>query len=85
MASPKLIAAGVVVVIGAVVAEWFTGDKGLGSMIIRAHNNLDMPQLFGAVFILAFVGVLLTSLVWYIEKNVLFWHDSQKNQNEILK
>ena len=72
-------------VIGAVVAEWFTGDKGLGSMIIRAHNNLDMPQLFGAVFILAFVGVLLTSLVWYIEKNVLFWHDSQKNQNEILK
>lgn len=71
-------------VIGAVVAEWFTGDKGLGSMIVRAHNNLDMPQLFGAVFILAFVGVLLTGLVWYIEKNVLFWHDSQKNQDKIL-
>jgi|TARA_B100001750_G_scaffold240545_1_gene250510 NitT/TauT family transport system permease protein len=70
-------------VIGAVVAEWFSGDKGLGSMIIRANNNLDMPQLFGAVFILAFIGILLTSLVWYIEKRVLFWHDSQKLENEI--
>lgn len=67
-------------VIGAVVGEWFSGDKGLGSMIIRAHNNLDMPQLFGAVFILSFVGVLLTGLVWYVEKKVLFWHDSQKNR-----
>lgn len=71
-------------IIGAVVAEWFSGDKGLGSMIIRAHNNLDMPQLFGAVFILSFVGVLLTGLVLYIEKKVLFWHDSQKNQDTIL-
>jgi NitT/TauT family transport system permease protein len=71
-------------VIGAVVAEWFSGDKGLGSMIIRANNNLDMPQLFGAVFILAFIGVLLTAVVWYIERRVLFWHDSQKIENEIL-
>lgn len=70
-------------VIGAVVAEWFSGDRGLGSMIIRANNNLDMPQLFGAVFVLALMGVVLTSLVIYIEKRVLFWHDSQKVENEI--
>ena len=30
-------------VIGAVIAEWFTGDRGLGSVIIVAHSNLDMP------------------------------------------
>lgn len=71
-------------VIGAVVGEWFSGDKGLGSVIIRAHYNLDMPELFGAVFILGFVGILLTGMVWYLEKHILFWHDSQKNQDEFL-
>tara|TARA_Y100001936_G_C16018959_1_gene638271 strand:- start:156 stop:956 length:801 start_codon:yes stop_codon:yes gene_type:complete len=70
-------------VIGAVVAEWFSGDRGLGSMIIRANNNLDMPQLFGAVFMLALMGILLTTLVLYIEKKLLFWHDSQKVENDI--
>ncbi len=36
-------------VIGAVVGEWFTGDQGLGSVIIVAHNNLDTPTLSAAI------------------------------------
>ena len=63
-------------VIGAVVGEWFSGDRGLGSVIIVAHNNLDMPRLFSAVFALAFIGITLTILIWYVEKHVLFWHES---------
>ncbi len=63
-------------VIGAVVAEWFSGDAGLGSVIIVAHSNLDMPTLFAAVFTLAFIGTGLTILTSYIEKRLLFWHES---------
>ena len=63
-------------VIGAVVAEWFTGDRGLGSVIIVAHSNLDMPTLFSAIFTLAFIGISLTLIVSLIEKKVLFWHES---------
>ena len=63
-------------VIGAVVGEWFSGDRGLGSVIIVAHNNLDMPTLFSAILVLAFLGITLTIITAYIERKMLFWHDS---------
>lgn len=63
-------------VIGAVVGEWFTGDRGLGSVIIVAHNNIDMPTLFAAVVTLAIIGVTLTAVLAYAERKVLFWHES---------
>ena len=63
-------------VIGAVVGEWFTGDQGLGSVIIVAHNDLDTPTLFAAIFSLAIIGVSLTLATFYVEKRMLFWHDS---------
>ncbi|MDA1188521.1 MAG: ABC transporter permease [Chloroflexi bacterium] len=63
-------------VIGAVVGEWFSGDRGLGSVIIVAHNNLDMPTLFSAIVTLAVIGIGLTIFVWYLERRVLFWHES---------
>ena len=63
-------------VIGAVVAEWFSADRGLGSVIIVAYSNLDMPTLFGAIFTLAFIGIGLTMLVSLLERRALFWHES---------
>ena len=63
-------------VIGAVVGEWFSGDRGLGSVIIVAHNNLDMPTLFASIVILACMGISLTIVTACVEKRVLFWHDS---------
>ena len=63
--------------IGAVVAEWFSGDRGLGSVIIVAYSNLDMPTLFAAILALSCVGVALTAAVSAVEKRVLFWHQSQ--------
>ena len=63
-------------VIGAVVGEWFSGDRGLGSVIIVAHSNLDMPTLFSAIIVLAFIGIALTVITTYIERKTLFWHDS---------
>jgi NitT/TauT family transport system permease protein len=63
-------------VIGAVVAEWFSGDSGLGRVIQVAHNNLDMPTAFGAIFALAILGIGLYLLTSAIERRLLFWHES---------
>ncbi len=63
-------------VIGAVIAEWFSGDRGLGSVIVVAHSNLDTVTLFGAIFTLAFLGIGLTLLLSLIESKALFWHES---------
>lgn len=63
-------------VIGAVVAEWFSGDRGLGSVIYVANNNLDMATAFAGVFMLAILGVGLFLLTAALERRVLFWHES---------
>ncbi len=63
-------------VIGAVVAEWFSGDRGLGSVIYVANNNLDMPTAFAGISTLALLGVGLFLLLTAIERRVLFWHES---------
>jgi NitT/TauT family transport system permease protein len=63
-------------VIGAVVAEWFSGDRGLGRVIYIANNNLDMPTAFAGVFTLAILGVALFLITTVVERRVLFWHES---------
>jgi NitT/TauT family transport system permease protein len=63
-------------VIGAVVAEWFSGDRGLGSVIYVANNNLNMAKAFAGVFALALIGVGLFLITTALERRVLFWHES---------
>jgi NitT/TauT family transport system permease protein len=63
-------------VIGAVVAEWFSGDQGLGAVIYVANNNLDMKTAFAGVFTLAVIGVALFVITSWVERRVLFWHES---------
>jgi NitT/TauT family transport system permease protein len=63
-------------VIGAVVAEWFSGDRGLGSVIYIANNNLDMETAFAGIFTLAVLGVALFLITAAVERRVLFWHES---------
>jgi NitT/TauT family transport system permease protein len=63
-------------VIGAVVAEWFSGDRGLGSVIFIANNNLRMDVAFAGIFTLAVIGVGLFLITAAIERRVLFWHES---------
>ena len=62
--------------IGAVVAEWFTGDRGLGLVIFVANANLDTPTLFAAVGVLALTGVTLNILLYLTERRLLFWHET---------
>jgi NitT/TauT family transport system permease protein len=63
-------------VIGAVVAEWFSGDRGLGRVIQVANNNLDLDTAFGAIFSLAILGIGLYLLTAALERRLLFWHES---------
>lgn len=62
--------------IGAVVAEFLSGSSGMGQLILIANGDFDTPALFGAIVVLAVLGVSLTALVSYVERRVLFWHES---------
>lgn len=59
--------------VGAVVAEWTGASGGLGRIMWLAYSNLNLPYLFGAVFILAVTGVALYGLINWLEDKIVFW------------
>jgi NitT/TauT family transport system permease protein len=66
--------------IGAVLGEFFAGStSGLGYAVKvgQARPNLRM-QLWGAIYVLAFVGAAATVLISTIERFALHWHSSQR-------
>jgi NitT/TauT family transport system permease protein len=64
---------------GAVVAEWFVGNRGLGLVIYRANSNLDTPTLFAAIAVLSLTGIAIYGLIAALERRVLFWHESVRS------
>ncbi len=66
-------------VIGAVVAEWFSGQDGLGRVIQVSNSNLDMPTAFGAIVSLAVMGIGLYLITSFLERRLLSWHESTIN------
>ena len=62
--------------IGAVVAEWMSGDSGVGQLILIFNGEFNTAGLFGAIVVLAVMGVVFTAVLATIERRVLFWHES---------
>lgn len=59
-------------VVGAVVAEWVGGDKGLGVLINLARGSLfDTPLLFATLLTIALLGVALYLIVVLVERRLV--------------
>lgn len=65
--------------IGAVVAEWFTGNRGLGYVVYTAWLNLRTPSLFAAIAVLAMIGIAINIGLSLLERRLLFWHESVRS------
>lgn len=64
--------------IGAVVAEWTGASGGLGRVMWLAYSNLNLPYLFGVIFILGAAGMLFYRLLAGLEKRVVFWQKENR-------
>jgi NitT/TauT family transport system permease protein len=60
-------------IVGVVVAEFFMSSKGLGYFINLKANALEMAPAFVAIVLLALFGIILVSLVTYIENRFCNW------------
>ena len=60
--------------VGAIVGEFVSSQKGLGFVILTAQGSFDTPRVFAAIFILSVVGVTLISALDVIERLALPWH-----------
>lgn len=66
--------------IGAVVAEWTGASGGLGRVMWLAYTNLNLPFLFGSIFILAIAGILFYRVSVWAEAKAIFWlADTREN------
>jgi len=65
--------------IGALLGEFFAGvNEGLGYAIKVAQAHNLILQLWGSIFVLAFLGAMSTLLITTAERFVLHWHSSQR-------
>jgi NitT/TauT family transport system permease protein len=64
--------------IGAVLTEFFAGVRsGLGWAVKQAQSFNLALQLWGSIFVLAFLGAAATTLIGVLERLALRWHSSQ--------
>lgn len=62
-------------IIGAIISEFITANKGLGFLIITGYYTLDIPLVFTAIIISSLTGLFGYFLIDYLEKKVIFWSD----------
>ena len=60
-------------VIGAVVGEFITSQRGLGFLIVSATTNFDLAQAIASVVALALMSVVLYQIVQQVQKIWLPW------------
>src|SRR6202007_2640315 len=65
-------------VVGAVVGEFVGSNSGLGYVLQGPIRTFGLPTMFAALVILALLGVVLFWIVDRIERFVIPWHVSQR-------
>lgn len=60
-------------VIGIIVAEFITSEKGLGYLVIFATGLLDTKMMLAAVLLLSMIGLGLYFLIEWTGKLAVFW------------
>jgi NitT/TauT family transport system permease protein len=64
--------------IGAIVGELVGARDGVGHMMTAAAVTLRTTEVFSGVVVLTALGVLLTELVTFAQRRVLFWHETER-------
>ena len=59
--------------VGAVIAEWTGASSGLGRVMWLAYNNLNLPPMFAAIFVLSLSGMSAYGLIVWAEGKVIHW------------
>ncbi len=65
-------------ILGAVFAEIYNSTSGLGNIIRTAGEFGAFPAIWGTIYVLAAIGLILIGLVTLIERRLLRWHVSQR-------
>jgi NitT/TauT family transport system permease protein len=65
-------------VVGAIVGEFVSADKGLGYLVLVANGELNTRLVFACVLMLSVLGIIFYFVVEAIERLVVSWHVSAR-------
>jgi len=65
-------------VVGAVVGEFVGSNSGIGFVLQRSIGNFELPTMFAALVVLALIGVILFWILDVLERLMIPWHASQR-------
>jgi NitT/TauT family transport system permease protein len=70
--------AGTLAVIGAIVGEFVSSDRGLGYLLLVANGNLDTRLVFASVLVLTLLGLIFFFVIEAMERVFVRWHVSAR-------
>lgn len=65
-------------VIAAIVAEYISGENGLGYLLVFNSTTYNSPMLFATIIYTILIGVIFYTLISFLENRFLFWHESKQ-------
>jgi NitT/TauT family transport system permease protein len=63
--------------IGAIVAELISAEKGLGMLMQSMSFTMDVAGQFSILFVLAILGLILNGFITLARRRILFWDRSR--------
>ena len=72
-------------IVGAVLAEWLGGFRGLGVYMIRVKKSFAYDRMFAVILLISVISLLLLWIVNLIEKRSMPWEQIHSENKEILK
>ena len=65
--------------VGAIVTEFVTSQRGLGTLLTRSLETFDTPDAYASMLIVAILGVVWFQVVQLVETFVIPWHASVRS------
>ncbi|MFA7676084.1 MAG: ABC transporter permease subunit, partial [Candidatus Shapirobacteria bacterium] len=66
-------------IIGALVGEFITANKGIGFLIISNYYSLNIASVFANLIVISFMGIGLYNLIDFFEKKIIKWNNIENN------
>jgi NitT/TauT family transport system permease protein len=59
--------------VGTVISETVAANRGIGTMMVRASADFDVPLVFAGLFLLAAMGIVMYMAFALVEKRTVGW------------
>ena len=61
-----------------VISEMFASSSGLGFTIVQFQRSFAIPEMWSGIVVLGLVGVAMSFIFQWAERNILRWYHGQK-------